>query len=327
MLLLTMLVMVSAVSVVAFLQLQLSNSATLMMATVSVVRAVTARGNASWPPDRGFAHRLLSLTVGLFGVFMFASYCGFLNGYLTVVIPSFHVQSVEDILTQTAGLTHFSDSSLLGDLADNPEGSIQRKIADKFRADPNAVMTSLEEGFGKVADENYAMLHPDMFIIAALKKSVHKCAIAEVPNYTFGTTNIAWAFSKRLKFVSEAFDRQLLLMKQHGLLKNIVDKYVASSHQVEVDCQDDWHAIGKSHLLAPIFILCGGIALACLMACTERSLTACKPQPRVSRSSALKVALAEKIVKSGEISMEEKLERLYEMIRDQQPLQKYGVNS
>jgi len=289
---------------------------TLTSSVASLARAVASKGGGDWPPKRGHAHRMLALTAGVFGVFVFANYCSFLNGYLTVLIPALTVKNVEDIYYNTAGLTQWSGSFVVAAMADNPEGSVKRKIYQKFQSDPQAPVRSALQGLANVAERNYALIDARLTGLLALRGSEYECDVMDVPNFSYATTSIALAFAKNLSSLAEAFDRHILDMKQNGVLDQIILRYVKPSTVTQEQCGSGVAPLGRSNLFVPIFILAVGVAAALVFALAERLTSSVYPPkftPQAS-STQVKISLATNVLASRSLEPDQKLDLLQQLL-------------
>jgi len=236
----------------------------------SVTRAMASKAGGQYPPKRGASHRILALTAGLFGVFIFAAYCGFLNGYLTVLIPAYKVRNVEDIYEHSNGLVQWEGSFILSELASYSEGHVRRRIYDKWLEDEDAKLsTDWRDGFEKVAKRNYALIKARHISRMELRGSDLECQVMEVPNHSARIISIALAFSRQHEELAKAFNREIMRMRQSGELTHISSRYMPDDGSKGRCNDDDVQPLGYSNLYVPVFILSVGFGASLVLSLLE----------------------------------------------------------
>jgi len=295
---------------------QLEMPKAFISATASVARAVASKGGGDWPPKQGLGYRILALTAGLYGIFIYASYCGFLNGYLTLLIPAMTVHNLDDTLEHTAGITTWPRSSFTADLQHSPAGSKRRQVYERFVNDPQASMHSKSDGIANAAKRNYAFLTSRWSMAVSMQSSHRAYSLTPVPNYMFQIDSIAWPFNKNMSSLVTAINGEILAMKQHGIISKTFASYVklASTCQANSEAK----ALGVANLYVPVFILAFGIILALSLSIAERTgmFSYATKLPKRDPLTA-KLALAERFLSSQLLSPEEKLHSLRHLLANE----------
>ncbi len=126
-----------------------------------VLRGLVYRGSKE--PSKRYSVKSLMVVNLLFASVIVISYRSCLNAFLTIQVPVLDVKSFEDIESSGKALTFWKGGLMEGVLSSSSEGTIERKMYEKYLRDEKAQVESYEEGMqNAIEDENYVFVGPSM---------------------------------------------------------------------------------------------------------------------------------------------------------------------
>ena len=257
------LVIVSGVTMAIF-ALVLAHSGTPgtgSLAVSVVLRGLVGRG--THVPACTLSTKTVIMVNLLFSTVVLISYRSCLNAFLAVVIPSFDIHDLEDVVVHEKTLTFWGGGVSENFLSSSSPGSVAWKLHQAAKGDENARFKDYSKGVENVMrDERYVMMAPPKII------GNYPCDVVKTPTQVWSRiTGFTWQRGSRF---AVPFDREIVRMRQDGTLDKLMGDYL--SHHDEEACSDGGAASGLSfsNVFSPFAILAAGASVGIIFGFTER---------------------------------------------------------
>ena len=225
--------------------------------------------------------RLLLLVNLMFASVVVLSYRSCMNAFLTVTVPVIDVKNLDEVEDKGKRLTFWRGSATEAMLANAAPESAEWRLYQTFRQDDRGQTSSYEEGIQNVLDHHeYALLAEEVLL------PPYPCEVVQVPKYVFGSFQLCLVFP-RGSLLLGPFNREILRMKQEGVIDRLVSFHLGTRAAEQQDCGALSRGVTSltfDHVFAPFGLLALGLLAALALGAGERLLCHRRSSPTEDRS-------------------------------------------
>ncbi len=192
-----------------------------------------------------------------FATVLFVSYRSSLNAFLAVVNPADGIKDLEDVLSDTSGLTYWEGGKIDAYFASQPGETTIGKLYRQYDSDERARITSYVDGIENVVDGDYVLVGEEEAIKAL---PTYSCKMVMVRDFRFMQGPNSFPIRVGSAGLRDAVNREVLNLLSQG----IVDRLRAvhfHSHVSESDCRHSRvDSLGFENVFTPFAAVLLGVA-------------------------------------------------------------------